>query len=396
MEFKEVLSRVFPVAADPAKLQALLDSTLNFQDQTYFRVTTPFVYLQLISYGEMFNDQKSRLHTSQRELLFMVPVEWFRETSAPDADPPEDVIEVNGQWYEAVDGGKGSVTPFIFVDNDLSVLVGRERFGWPKNLMSVVQSDAGWVDQISPSNKLVDINVRSLKDYYVGEAAKEHTLLEIWRSPGTVLAASEPMVLAQIKERIGDVVHLMDTQFWMGKYLLNVWRRVNKDSPSLPASLFRMEEYLSDITKNMQRYMGNCVGLKEFRDVDDPDVAAYVAIACSHARMTQVLGMGMLGTLENVLTSISGGYSIRINHLESYPIVEKLGLRVEATVPDKDGGPSYCVLAPVFPFWLKTNVEYYAGNDVLYEAAHDQLLNPDLPLSDLPPMSQAFVPPEGN
>jgi len=393
MEFKEVLSRVFPLAADPLVLQELIDTTLNFQEGYYFKVTTPFVYMQLISYGEMFDDSWSRLHTSQRELLFMVPIDWFKRVDNPEEKDKDHLELINGSYFERDEEGRGSVTPFIYVDNDLSVLVGRERFGWPKNLMSVIQTDAGWVDKMSPQNKLVGINVRSLKNYYVGEQAQENTLLEIWRSPGTMVTLSKSMIAAQFEERLGDLKHLVDTQFWLGRYLLDVWQKF-KGTGDVP--ILRLEEYLASITENMQRYMGNCIGVKEFRDVDNPELMSYLAIACSHARVTEVMGVGLLGSLENVLTTISGGYSIRVNTLESYPLVEKLGLRVERIVTDDQGDPIQAVLAPVMPFWLKANVEYYAGNDVFYESAHGVPLDPELPMTDLPRMSHAFVPPEGN
>lgn len=225
------------------------------------------------------------------------------------------------------------------------------------------------------------------------EQAQEHTLLEIWQSPGTKVALSESMITAQIQERLGDWKHLVDTQFWLGRYLFDLWGELKHAGG---ASILRLEEYLAYITENMQRYMGNCIGLKEFRDVDDPALASYVAIACSHARVTEVTGVGLLGSLENVLTTISGGYSIRINTLESYPLVEKLGLRVERMITDEQGNPVQAVLAPIMPFWLKANVEYYPGDDVFYESAHGVPLDPELPVTGLPRMSHAFVPPEGN
>lgn len=115
-EFRDVRYRTFRFFADRVRLREICDTVLNIDAQLVnYDPLEPFVYLDFVTYGSM-TATKSSLHanTSQMELIFRF---WVKDLNRDNAIPTNYV-------------------PMIFVDNDWSLMIGREILGYPKRLAS--------------------------------------------------------------------------------------------------------------------------------------------------------------------------------------------------------------------------------------------------------------------
>src|SRR5262249_35220000 len=128
--FKNITTSVFPLRAQIDPLQRFCDSYLNIipPELGYFRASVPFVYLMMVDYGKMAVAAKNLGWVSQREMLFCVPVEWYRV--------------VDGRW---IFQDWATVAPFIYVDSPISMTLGRTVWGWPKALVNLAPQLTGWI-----------------------------------------------------------------------------------------------------------------------------------------------------------------------------------------------------------------------------------------------------------
>ena len=133
--FRGVSARIFPLRANLDTLQQLCDGYLNFvpREAGYFRVPLPYVFIVLLNYGQMSEAVMRSGWFSQIEVYFGLPVEWYKL--------------VDGQY---VFHDWGVITPYIFVNDDISVPVGRTVYGFPKVLASVKQTDSQWMKNPGP------------------------------------------------------------------------------------------------------------------------------------------------------------------------------------------------------------------------------------------------------
>src|SRR5262249_39560893 len=84
LAFKSVTARVFPLKASMNQLQDFCDNYLNFVDDDksnrpshYSKPAMPWVFCEVLNYGEMSNEARSRGWISQHEVVFVVPLEWY-------------------------------------------------------------------------------------------------------------------------------------------------------------------------------------------------------------------------------------------------------------------------------------------------------------------------------
>jgi hypothetical protein len=140
--FRGVSARVFPLRANLDTLQQLVDGYLNFvpREAGYFRAPLPYVFVVLLNYGQMSEAMMRSGWFSQIEVYFGLPVEWYKL--------------VDGQY---VFHDWGVITPYIFVNDDISVPVGRTVYGFPKVLASVKQTDSSWMKNPVASSNLASV-----------------------------------------------------------------------------------------------------------------------------------------------------------------------------------------------------------------------------------------------
>src|SRR5262249_13539799 len=112
-EFQKVVLRNFPLNANFRSLARFCDKYLNIADPfVRFRPAMPFVVLSIVNYGKMSLEAGNLGWTSQNEILFAVPVEWYER-------------DEQGRLSFK---GLAQVSPFIFVDDEDSQVVGREVY----------------------------------------------------------------------------------------------------------------------------------------------------------------------------------------------------------------------------------------------------------------------------
>src|SRR5215469_6071808 len=128
--FRGVSARFFPLRANLDILQQLVDSYINIvpPEAGYFRVPLPYVYLVVLDYGQMGESEMRTGWFSQVEVYFGVALEWYKR--------------VRGQWLFH---DWGVITPYIFVNDDVSVPVGRMVFGYQKVLAAVELTKSAWM-----------------------------------------------------------------------------------------------------------------------------------------------------------------------------------------------------------------------------------------------------------
>jgi hypothetical protein len=106
---------VYPLRANIARLSYFIDQYLNLArpaEIVRFRPALPFVYLMAMNYGRMVVTVRNMGWVPQNEVAFVVPLERHQL--------------IDG---EMVFQGFAAVSPFIYVDDDISMLTGREVYG---------------------------------------------------------------------------------------------------------------------------------------------------------------------------------------------------------------------------------------------------------------------------
>src|SRR5258708_1765616 len=113
---------LFPLRANLDALQGFCNNYLNMipKELGRFRAFSPYALLMVLDYGSLALDVTNLGWLSQHEICFFVPVEWYKV--------------VRGKW---VFQDWAMITPFIYVDDDLSLGMGRTVVGWPKTFVNM-------------------------------------------------------------------------------------------------------------------------------------------------------------------------------------------------------------------------------------------------------------------
>jgi hypothetical protein len=179
--FRAVTTRVFPLKANMARLWAFCDQYLNMDIPARiarFRPSLPYVYLMVLNYGSMSAASVKAQNVgwvSQHEVTFTVPLEWWRE---------EDGKLVFKDW--------ACVSPFIFVDDELSLTTGREVYGWPKVMARVDADIPLWTTHPQGGERLFSLSSYVFPKVYAGQAEASRVLLQIDRAAAPTYAVFPP------------------------------------------------------------------------------------------------------------------------------------------------------------------------------------------------------------
>lgn len=338
-QFTGVTMRVFPLRANRYLLQRFIDEQLNIipPDAGQFRVFLPYIYLIIVNYGKMAVEAANLGWISQNEVAFSVPLLWRRK--------------VDGELRQDF----AYVSPFIYVDNQLSMTTGREVYGWPKMLASFDPQLSTWME--SPMNRIqqASMSVDVVSEAYSGARSTRRTLLEVDAAPIPTFAQvpfdvrnplmpwnSTRKAIYTSSALFGDSVEIfrgMMEEFVLGGGRDGIAGQIERAVQS-PASLLAL----------------NTVNLKQFRDAAQPGRIAYQAVTNTPMLVKSFRRGGMLGDLRALAGDVTGGYRIRIHNYDTQPIIGSLGLEVEGG--SNVEGTNVSNLLPVFPFWLELDLEY--------------------------------------
>jgi len=356
-----VVAQVYPLRADLVRLQEFCDAYLNFigeedRPPVYFRAALPCVLLGILNYPRMAFTGHNMGWLSQHEIVFDVPLEWYAV---------ENERLVFKDW--------ALFTPFIYVDNPLSIEGGREVYGWPKSAAQLLPADDAPSAAGRPS-RFFALGVPEPGRRYGGRI---RTLLELRREArgeGPLSALPDALVrsatalwgsLASLAgapvfgyERPPDLYNL----FAMAR------RGLDYAGNLMSGFLFRPSaapQHSGRIELDSPLSYLNYITLKQFRDAEVPELACYQALVRSKIVAARLNHVSLSPLVPPDLTC---GVSVGLHRLPDHPIIESLGLEVsEETVR---GDTRVATLRPAFPFWLNADLGYSTGEVLSWRTAH--------------------------
>src|SRR5215472_9937127 len=151
--FNGMSARVFPLRAHLGALQRVCDGYLNFvpPEAGYFRVPVPYVFMMILDYGQVAEAVARIGWFAQTEVFFMIPLEWYK-------------LE-GGRWAFH---DWAVITPYVFVNDDFSVPLGRTVFGFPKVLAQVTQTQSAWIRDPNAPVTLARVETSIFPQTYAG------------------------------------------------------------------------------------------------------------------------------------------------------------------------------------------------------------------------------------
>jgi hypothetical protein len=378
LAFNSVTARVFPLKASMNQLQDFCDNYLNFVDDEksnrpshYFKPAMPWVFCQVLNYGEMTNETRSRGWISQHEVAFVVPLAWY-------------VVEKGELKFR----DWAMISPFIFVDNDLSLTTGRELYGWVKVRAYLDRLDPNWADDPRQPRCLIDLSTELFPRAYSGEALEPRTLLQITQAPppdvfrdpfskdaifgpgwtwaeaartsvGFVrkwleVAAAFPLQGYGPRSVPSSVDMFTKSAFNLTRFM--PWWQPDRDT---------VREALARAHARGRNYYLNQINLKQFRDAEEPTYACYQALVNSKITVDHYYNGGLLGPASVAFGDITGGIRLQLHDYPEQQIQTTLGLEVEEWQQAPDNH-RVAVLVPQFPFWATYDLHYDNGDTLCW------------------------------
>jgi hypothetical protein len=355
-DLEGVIMRYFPLRASFHSLQLFCNRYLNIAPKyAWFEPVAPFVILGVINYGRMGTVSSSYSYTSQNEVIFGVPLNWY---------------EVKGGRH--VLKGPASVTPFIWVDEPSSLWTGREVFGWPKNMAWLTPGVDAWIKDPRSPRTLFALSADVYRDLFAGQRQEPQKLLEIEEEQLPALMELPPNPFNELNPLLAWPKSFLNAMRMGGDLLESAIRLPMRGFPewgNKTASLWEMmSKAFGSFNIFRQLPPGNMINLKQFRDPQEPTLVAYQALVNSQMTTTSFNRGGFLGEAGLLRGDFGGGYRIRLHRHPGWPIIESLGL--EVSEESHEGGRSVAVLEPVFPFWLDVDFTYGAGEVICWRTKH--------------------------
>ena len=369
-QFTGVTARVLPLKANMARLAAFCDAYVNMDippEIVHYRPALPYVYLMVLDYGSMSSASMHAQNVgwvAQHEVAFTVPLERWRK---------ENGKLVFKDW--------ACVSPFIFVDDEMSLTTGREVYGWPKVAGTVDASVSLWASHPLAGSRVFSFSTQVFPHVYAGKSEQARVLLTIDADP-TLSYARLPVDAGNAWSPWNALAQATRSSLsLMGQAADLVWAlpvrgfRTDRSLGALKAMGTRAAGYLARLGPPLlaERLGLPAVGasgppglsfdnitVKQFRDAQEPDRACYKALVRSRMGVERINRSGLLGDANLLRGDTSGGYTIRVHRYGSQPIIQSLG--IEVTRSEEMGeGTHVSVVKPVFPFWNDVDLYYGAG-----------------------------------
>ncbi|MEZ4308147.1 MAG: hypothetical protein R3F14_08895 [Polyangiaceae bacterium] len=364
-DFRGVTMRVFPLRASLPRLAGFVDSYLNIlpREVGYFRPFLPYVYLMVINYGKMAVEAANMGWIAQNEIAFSVALEWYKE--------------VDGKL---VFHDFAYVSPFIYVDNDLSMTTGREVYGWPKSLIEITPQTTSWMEDPRKGPRLATVSAMVFPELYTGASQELRPLLQIDQGA----APSWSQMLPDMESPIYPWVSIpnaikgaagLTTDFFRILRGLGITRGVTApETLRGKATPIHEGEALRDMVKALSGSLDlrnpniyfNTINLKQFRDSEIPGAFCYQAVTNARMTLSKMNGFGLLGDLQMALGDITGGYKVAIHQWPTHPIIDSLGIQVAHEHTGQGTVVSH--LSPVCPMWMDVDMRYGRGDSLAFRA----------------------------
>jgi hypothetical protein len=391
-----VTRHVFTLRADMARLRRFIDSYLNFVDDDmpppfYFQPVAPFVTFELIYYPYLTVASRNLISYPQREMAFSIPIECYAN---------EDGVLVFKQYAICI--------PFLYVDEELSVVSGRDLFGLPK----VALKFEDLIDQIRPDSPR---QIGRLTLRVPGPTGDVYApFIEVYRDPPRYVS---------VRQTPTDLINVLpDAIRGYSAFAADAWEafarppirgynnqrdlqsmlgmlRANADmlSAGLPIFPFMRQApqfAQSSADEQLGSMSADIISLKQARDAEHPELVSYQSLVRSTMYLDRLNDGGLL--FGPLASDPSSDITIKIHHLQGQPLVESLGLLTEDTTAvggsgrsvgaggrrsdaSRDAGPLVSTLKPVFPYWLNVDLAYGLGINLYWRGRNTQWSSTDDP-----------------
>ncbi|MEM7043118.1 MAG: hypothetical protein AAF543_09940 [Pseudomonadota bacterium] len=375
--FKDVTMSVFPLRASLSRLEGFCDRYLNHAEEAIrFQPFIPYVYLIILDYGRMSVEAANMGWISQREVAFSVPLRWMQK------DGEEDGLKFRDWAFNS---------PFIFVDNELSMSTGREVYGWPKTLVKLDPSISEWVQDPPGSRRVFNVSTKAVGRAYEGEHFDNRPFLNVYHRPATNVMAYPPDLRGLLRP-IADLPNLGLNGMRLARDLASTMSGMATQGITGTSTFPELEDFdclkdllsrdnlrasmklsswtpgLVDLLSSLfPKFYANTINLKQFRDAGSPIAACYQAITNAKMKLECINRAGLLGQQNLLMGQIDGGYSIDIYRYGNQPIIETLGLEVADST--RDGDVDIATLHPVCPFWMQVDMNYARGDVVSWRSS---------------------------
>lgn len=368
--FSDVKMTIFPLQANLTRLTQFCDGYLNQASQyAQFKPFLPFVYLILLDYGRMSAAAAQTGWVSQREVAFGVPLRWM--------EPGKDGLQFRDLAF---------TTPFIFVDNEVSLTTGREVYGWPKLLARLDPTPDDWIRDPHGSRQVFEIRSRAAADH-IGDDLKA-PFLSVSHTPLSGLMDFPPRL-----DGLSQTINAMPStmmgvgRFWRDALTTAMGVIQNRPAGAPPISGFpnlrgaraaigELGKTKTDDLRGMAAGVGktlsslfpamysNTINLKQFRDAAEPGETCYQAITAAEMPVQRIGGGGLLGSQSMLAGQFDGGYRVHMMNSSSVPIIANLGLTPSEN-REVDGG-TMSTFTPVCPFWCEIDMYYGSAKTIAY------------------------------
>lgn len=346
--FNGLSSRVFPLRANLDALQRFCNGYLNFVPESVgrFRASVPYVFLSVLDYGQV-GEASGLGWFAQVEVFFAVPLEWYRR------DPG------TGRW---VFHDWATITPFIFVNDNFSVPLGRTVSGFPKVLAKVSSVASEWIhDPLAPVT-LAQIETEVFPAAYEGRRLESRVFLEVRREapmsnlrvPVDPASPIAPWTMAaNIAEAAGG---LGRDALWLAQ-AMRIYPLQPFGQPGLLGEM--LARGAPALAPGGPGLVTHSLNLKQFRRTEHTDQLCYQALTDGPMVTNAFNSGGLLGEDRTLLGDASGGHTILLREYPTIPIARTLGLEVHRRWRAHSGGTEsvdVAELRPVLPFWMDVNV----------------------------------------
>jgi hypothetical protein len=349
--FNGMSARVFPLRAHLGMLQRVCDGYLNFvpPEAGYFRVPVPYVYVMLLDYGQVAESVARIGWFAQTEVFFLVPLEWYKFEG--------------GRW---VFHDWAVITPYVFVNDDFSVPLGRTVFGFPKVLARVMQTNSAWIKDTSAPVTLARIETGVFPQTYSGAEIQNRVLLEVERSTISNLRVPLDAMSSVMPWSIASHLAQAMAGFSRDATWLAQSMRISPVNPMADPGVFQamLSRVAPWFAPGGKGFVQNSLNLKQFRRSEHPTQICYQALTNGRMETMAFNGAGLLGEYQVMLGDLSGGHTVKLYEYASLPLIRTLGLEIE-----RDWQAPDCRVAelkPVLPFWLDVDIKYDQGDNLAW------------------------------
>ena len=364
-KYTDVVAQIYPLRADPLRLQRFCDKFLKGTPKgnpfVEFAPATPWILMQVCKYTSMLSETANRPKAdrcfAQNELSFGIPIKYWDKGSKPQPDQV------------------AMVYPIVFVDNPISMEAGRQVYGWSK---AGIEFDS-IAPEFRPNEPRIVVGATFQSPEFQSFNTSLFRVLQKRPFLSGALSVAETYLAAT-----AGCLDLM-------RGLISKYEPLTKETSwfdalepmegleSLGQTLSRLYGSSSArINQSMRRALGlvdsptntsppmTIFTMKQVRDTQ-PKYACYRGLVRSQMEVTKVKDGGLL--FDPLSGDPTGGIEISLRSGNSY-IKQIMKLLARSDAEDASEHLEVSSLRPLMPFWTTVNLSYGLGDYQCWSSRH--------------------------